>query len=162
MHQLGTVMFETAANQFLCADCANGRNSSKVCTTDFDPAKNPPWSLVKRRFIKEENWVECDHGRVRVASYFGIFIDDDDEDFHDGLAFNPDKHLFWYAKEPDPEAIKRRLIEIFSTTDVIEFQPAERTWQTAKRRKLEPAVFADGKRTPQPVSAAAARLVFAV
>ncbi len=143
MHQLGTVMFETAADQCLCADCASGRNGSQVWESDFDPINNPQWSLTKRRFIKVEDWVQCDHCRVRVASYFAICIDDEGGDFHDGLAYNPDKHLFWYTKEIDPDAVKRRLIEIFSTTDAIDFEPPEPSWQTSNRRTAELAAFAD-------------------
>lgn len=145
IHQLGSVMFETAANQILCADCASGRNRSQVWKTEFDPIENPLWSLTKRRFVKVEDWVECDHCRVRVASYFAICIDDEDEEFHDGLAYNPDKHLFWSGRQPDEEAIKRRLIEIFTTTDAIMFYPPEPSWQTFNRPKPELAAFVEEK-----------------
>jgi len=146
IHQLGTVMFETAADQLLCADCASGRNGSQVTNTEFGSSDSPQWDVVKRRFVKDEDWIECDHCRVRVASWYAISINDDDQEYHDGLAFNPDKALFHHARKTDLDAVKQRLVEIFATTNVIEFVQGENfnhALQSSRRRKIVLEAFAD-------------------
>lgn len=146
IHQLGTVMFETTADQLLCADCASGRNGSLVTSTEFGLPDSPQWDVVNRRFLKEEEWIECDHCRVRVASWYAITMNDDEEEFHDGLAFNPDKALFHYSRETDIDAVRQRLVDIFATTNEIKFVQGEKfnhALVSSRRRKIVLEAFAE-------------------